>query len=1125
MANKPFSIQESKLRIAGVDLEAGNTAVVIPGVTQATNYRVEEVEETGVDQIITFQTVPTIIDSKTFNDYLNNGTSTGRATYTCELDDNNFIDDLEVSAAGSYTPQEATDNAGADMMAYTGVEADPFASFVSSDWSAIPFRPKMRAGEVENIGGGNGDTGAIRFDDDTIHHSENQEVGIKLNPNVPVAKMYVETARSWGFDEQYDWTNSATWMDENGQGRMSFTGISQSLFELMDNDIGRFSRRTISINNGEPINIAGWGYNGPVNGTVEFYTETGPGGDPVVVTSINISAVFENRVVLDDDEGDFGFFLDNNNFSVDTQSDINLYAGDDIRIEGTDLFQLRNTSIDNAGIDIITRYGRGNENTWEFTDRGTLNTPTTGNTSFYAVFDAAHHNDTLTLSGEPWGFNIEFQVQADGTRITLIQNNTPFGTNPGYTEGMVFYFYEQDHGIPGYGLTITITDIQTPGEFMVTANLAASEPPEYRDTIYNGSTIKLTAADKTWKLGTDGNLYFPDGSFQGTAAVGTGNTGDVTFEFNKIFGNNNSLILKADPDNGYNNLWGLELYYSYDNDTHLRALDRSKGVALGFGYGTNGSSIRVEGSEGQFGTPNTGDKVAIVAARNQIDYIFNNGVDFSNEVTLVDGVTLIPGLSQRNETQIEVNLFVPVDFIDGSAYNKINSLSLGDSVIISYNTGGTVSGVVSQVTNSVGQSDPNNPTFNRLSFRIDGNVPQDYEYINRINFPDYNGNRSAEWIFDNGGGLIYPDGARTSGSGVTIPVDSTYEISLSRYPTASAIADVGSDTDNLFVNITEVDDIVVVQAGWQINSGTLESPNWQTVSEVANLGSTYRIIVTGFGFVQDTVYTFRNPITTETVWQFDEYGNFITPGSGTISHRNNDLTLAVNNTDVIVLRTGGGDVLLNANGGLETSGELTVGGQTYTNSAIIWQNGTGTVINNNHIDEYFIIATNTNTGTQRNWRFGYDGNLTFPDNTVQTTAWSGGRVVSVPAHSTGANGDQQGDLAFNSTHLYYCTADYNQLGHQVAVSADYLGRTTLNTNGFQLTRTVDTLQITPGDIISDSNGGATSTVVSVTSDENYVYVNTGGQAFDCVFPLTFTSTDFVSGGNIWKRIAWGGDTW
>jgi len=132
--------------------------------------------------------------------------------------------------------------------------------------------------------------------------------------------------------------------------------------------------------------------------------------------------------------------------------------------------------------------------------------------------------------------------------------------------------------------------------------------------------------------------------------------------------------------------------------------------------------------------------------------------------------------------------------------------------------------------------------------------------------------------------------------------------------------------------------------------------------------------------------------------------------------------------------------------------------------------------------------------------------------------------TAVPTHSTGAVGDVEGQVAFDSNYIYYCTANYGQVGHQVTGS-DYLGRGSLNTNTFQLTKTADTLQITVGDIISDSDGGATSTVVTVSSDENYTYVGTGGMAYNAVLPLTFTSTDYVSGGNIWKRIAWSGDTW
>jgi len=168
------------------------------------------------------------------------------------------------------------------------------------------------------------------------------------------------------------------------------------------------------------------------------------------------------------------------------------------------------------------------------------------------------------------------------------------------------------------------------------------------------------------------------------------------------------------------------------------------------------------------------------------------------------------------------------------------------------------------------------------------------------------------------------------------------------------------------------------------------------------------------------------------------------------------------------------------------------------------------------------------TDNNHTWTFeGSDGSVTFPDNTIQTTAWAGGRVVSVPTHSTGSEGDLQGDISFSNDHFYYCIADYGQVGHQVTIATAYNGATLLNTNVFQLTKTGDTLQITVGDTISDSDGGPTSTVVNVTSDDDYTYVSTGGMAYSAVFPLTFTSTDpaYVPGGNIWVRVAWSGNSW
>lgn len=73
---------------------------------------------------------------------------------------------------------------------------------------------------------------------------------------------------------------------------------------------------------------------------------------------------------------------------------------------------------------------------------------------------------------------------------------------------------------------------------------------------------------------------------------------------------NSSLILRPNSNDAD---YGVQLFNSIDNDTHMRPLKREKGISLGFAYGA-GSHIRVEGSTGQWGQPSSGDKVGILAS-------------------------------------------------------------------------------------------------------------------------------------------------------------------------------------------------------------------------------------------------------------------------------------------------------------------------------------------------------------------------------------------------------------------------------------------------------------------------------------------------------------------------------
>jgi hypothetical protein len=71
--------------------------------------------------------------------------------------------------------------------------------------------------------------------------------------------------------------------------------------------------------------------------------------------------------------------------------------------------------------------------------------------------------------------------------------------------------------------------------------------------------------------------------------------------------------------------------------------------------------------------------------------------------------------------------------------------------------------------------------------------------------------------------------------------------------------------------------------------------------------------------------------------------------------------------------------------------------------------------------------------------------ITFPDATVQTTAYTGGRVVAdlVPANSTGAAGDAAGSIAVGGGYLYVCTANWASPG-----TANIWTRTLLTTGAW-----------------------------------------------------------------------------
>ena len=153
------------------------------------------------------------------------------------------------------------------------------------------------------------------------------------------------------------------------------------------------------------------------------------------------------------------------------------------------------------------------------------------------------------------------------------------------------------------------------------------------------------------------------------------------------------------------------------------------------------------------------------------------------------------------------------------------------------------------------------------------------------------------------------------------------------------------------------------------------------------------------------------------------------------------------------------------------------------------------------------------------WSFQADG-LHFSDNSVQTIAWTGGRVVEAPTTSLGAAGDQQGDLAFTNAYSYYCTANHVAGG---TLYNSTLSQDAVDTQTFYILKT-DTTGVKPqvgwtftiSEII-------TKTITSVGENSTEWIITGDGGNSSAGAGSTFVIT--VVEQNIWKRTAWSADTW
>ena len=528
---------------------------------------------------------------------------------------------------------------------------------------------------------------------------------------------------------------------------------------------------------------------------------------------------------------------------------------------------------------------------------GTINTPLFFPKTFTALLLPVYGGGTDgPYGGNAWEIGVTFDADADGTVSTLVDNIFPILNNPGYKNGDSWTFHEADHGIPGYTFTLALGNVVYPGGAGWTANVLASEPPEYTPTVKSLGAIKLTSNGHSIVLGTDGYLTMESLYLQGYLKGVDGNTGSTGQVLTR---QSNGGVAWADSTGGGTTLPTNAAGALVNNGSGTLTWTPFPTDGTGLVYGSRLVFVDGNGSDLVFQTESIGwGKVTAnntdgfgLKASNDIkihtqrpvttDVIIANGSEFTTDV-LLNG-SILPGWYQRNPQQIEFALFVT----PAPVWVLLTQLALGRTVIVTYSTASgnqTFTGVVSQQFTATGQTDPNT-NGERYSGRIDGTLPVDQTGIVSINFPEYS-TQDSVWTFGTDGTLNLPDSV-SAGNAI---IQTTSPINI------------------------------------QVNSNAH-------------------------------------------VWTFGTDGKLTAPGS---------------------LEVDGGKIILHPYGA------------SYIESVDYGVNSANSALNIFAGPDQK-IKLRAGFGTEAFWTFGTDGNLTFPDSTVQTTAWTGTDTVTLNAVQTLTN--------------------------------------------------------------------------------------------------------------------------
>ena len=680
--------------------------------------------------------------------------------------------------------------------------------------------------------------------------------------------------------------------------------------------------------------------------------------------------------------------------------------------------------------------------------------------------------------GDAWSFNVTFNNNS-GVVTTTVDNIFPILNNPGYKNGDSWSFTQADHGIPGYTFTLTLSNVVHPGGAGWTANVSVSPPP-------NVNQVPV--------------LGFPDGTIQTTAWTGLGG----------------GSVVQSDtaPAASTSTIWydtvGGRTYVYFDGNW----VDANPAPATVDLSTVTQSIIPSEDSVYDLGSADKQWKSL---------YVSTNTIYVGNVPLTVDTATN--------------TLLVNGSQVSGSGGSATTSTLVNNGYTLSVDDAGVV-------TFPAFIGSPSLVTIQSTSTGVDLNVT------------------GRHWTFGADGGLTFPLG---DGIFDRPGIDTGFNIRSNNASSPIYLYTYGTDGDgtgagNIYINPTNVEIYSSWNAGgagekkWTFgNDGSLTFPSGagfgagESGQLKVNDGGTLSLDIRdnyGRGFYTNgDGFSLRG--NGSNTWKFGTTGILTFPNNSTFDGQNLidhatgvNYTLKIANGGVAGSKFGIGtgdstfgianDALNQAEDGyvpysvtaqrinltvlgagswvFDDTGNLTVPGDIKSAA------GVGPVV------------IQSNDGTLRTWTFGGDGNITFPDTSVQTTAWTGtvaySNVTGTPNLSGYALSSQVSTLQITVNNLTNTVSTLTTTATVQALIANSLTTlTSLSVNGnVSATKFIgDGSSLTnitlnqAGNII-----GTQTNVTLIAGTSTYLFDNTGTLTlpYNGDIVMTGTNANLIVGGSI-----------